>query len=99
MKLLNIHCQFSKFQPFCFNNGRFQTLLRESVTCAVKSKKLSSIFQMGKEPQGRRKFKKVLYHRNQREKVPVGSEIHPNWSHNSSGKYVLKFSSMKNQEP
>jgi len=69
------------------------------VTCAFKSTKVSSIFQMGKVPQARGKFQKFSYHRNQPEKVPVGSGIHPNSSHNFSGKCVLKFSVLKNQEP
>ena len=55
---------------------------------------------MGKVPQGWGKFQKFLYHRNQREKVPVRFRIYPNWSHNSSGKCVLKFSfwRMKNHK-
>ena len=54
---------------------------------------------MEKVPQGMDKFQKFLYHRNQREKIPVGSGIHPNWSHISIGKCMLKFSYLKNQEP
>ena len=38
-------------------------------------------------------------HRNQRQKLPMSSRIHPNWSLNSSGKLLLKFSFLKNQEP
>ena len=54
---------------------------------------------MEKVPQGMGKLQKFLYHRNQHEKIPVGSGIHPNWSHISGGKRMLKLSFLKNKEP
>ena len=40
---------------------------------------------MEEVPQDEGIFQNGLLHRNQREKLPVGSWIYSNWSHNPSG--------------
>jgi len=54
--------------------------------------KLFQIFAEGKVPQDDEIFQNASVYRNQRKKLPEGILIHPNWSINSSGKCVLKFS-------
>ena len=61
--------------------------------------KLFQIFAEGKVPQDNGIFPNGLVHRNQRQKLPEGILIHPNWSMNCSGKRVLKFSFLENWEP